>query len=270
MQAFRLGVAAVLVVGSATTAARADDAGSTTFERHVRPIFKAYCLDCHGGGAELKGKLDLRLARTARRGGKRGPALVPGKPEESVLLDRIREGEMPPGEKKVPPAQVAIIERWIAQGARTLRDEPESLPPGIDITPEERAFWAFQPVRRPEPPAIRPDESARVRTPDRRLPPGGAAPTRARRSRPRPIGSRCCAARRSTSRGCRRRPSWSTRSSPIGGRMPMSGRSTACSIRRITASAGRGTGSTSPATPIPTATATTTPRVPTPTSTATT
>ncbi len=144
---------------------RADDATTTTFERQVRPILKAYCLDCHGGGSELKGKLDLRLARTARRGGKLGPALVPGKPDESVLLDRIREGEMPPGEKKVPPAQVALIERWIAQGARTLRDEPESLPPGIDITPEERAFWAFQPIRRLLPPVVVPEDRARVRTP---------------------------------------------------------------------------------------------------------
>src|SRR5262245_9139715 len=106
---------------------RADDVEPTTFERSIRPIFKAYCLDCHCGGAELKGKLDRRLARTARRGGQQGPAVLPGKPEESVLLDRIREGEMPPGEKKVPPAQVAVIERWIAQGARTLRDEPASL-----------------------------------------------------------------------------------------------------------------------------------------------
>src|SRR5262249_3419586 len=90
--------------------------------------------------------------------------LVAGKPEESVLLDRVRDGEMPPGEKKVLPAQVAIIERWIAQGARTLRDEPESLPPGIDITPEERSFWAFQPVRRLAPPAVTPEDRGRVRT----------------------------------------------------------------------------------------------------------
>jgi hypothetical protein len=144
---------------------RADDGAAITFERDVRPILKAYCLDCHGGGTELKGKLDLRLARTARRGGKQGPALVPGKPDESILLDRVREGEMPPGEKKVPGAQVAIIERWIAQGARTFRHEPESLPPGIDITPEERAFWAFQPIQRPAPPAVGPEDRARIRTP---------------------------------------------------------------------------------------------------------
>jgi hypothetical protein len=166
MQAVRLSIlAACLVVSGPATATQVDDVPSTTFEQHVRPIFKAYCLDCHGGGAELKGKLDLRLARTARRGGKGGPALAPGKPEESVLLDRIRDGEMPPGEKKVPPAQVAVVERWIAQGARTLRDEPESLPPGIEITPEERAFWAFQPIRSPQAPAVAPEDGDRVRTP---------------------------------------------------------------------------------------------------------
>jgi hypothetical protein len=167
MDAIRLShaVAVVAVSLGLTASVRADDQSPTTFERHVRPILKAYCLDCHGGGAELKGKLDLRLARTARQGGKQGPALIPGKPEESLLLDRVRDGEMPPGEKKVPPAQVAVIERWISQGARTLRDEPESLSPGIDITPEDRAFWAFQPIRRTEPPSVAPADRPQVRTP---------------------------------------------------------------------------------------------------------
>lgn len=143
-------------------AARADE--SPTFERDVRPILKAYCLDCHGGGEQVKGKLDLRLKRFAVRGGATGPALVPGQPDESELLARVRDGEMPPGEKKVPADQIAVLEKWIAAGAPTAREEPESLPQGIDITPEDRAFWAFQPIRRldPPPPA---GSDARVRTP---------------------------------------------------------------------------------------------------------
>ncbi len=153
-----------IILGPAVTAG-ADKNEPPVFERDVRPILKTYCLDCHGGGAELKGKLDLRLARTARRGGKSGPAIVVGQPEESLLMNRIQDGEMPPSEKKVPPAQVAIIERWITAGARTLREEPESLPPGIDITPEERAYWAFQPIGRPDPPQVQPRARARVRTP---------------------------------------------------------------------------------------------------------
>src|SRR5204862_5100456 len=107
-----------------------------TFERDVRPILKAYCLDCHGAAESPKGKLDLRLKRFAERGGQSGPAIVAGKPGESYLLERLREGEMPPGEKKVPPEQIAIIERWIAGGAATLRPEPERLSPGLGITAE--------------------------------------------------------------------------------------------------------------------------------------
>jgi Protein of unknown function (DUF1553)/Protein of unknown function (DUF1549)/Planctomycete cytochrome C len=134
-----------------------------TFERDVRPILKEYCLDCHGGGESIKGKLDLRLKRFIERGGKSGPAIVAGKPEESYLLVRLKEGDMPPGEKKVPPEKIAVIERWVAGGAATLRREPERLSPGADITPEERAHWAFQPIRRGDPPAFR--TPARVRTP---------------------------------------------------------------------------------------------------------
>jgi Protein of unknown function (DUF1549)/Protein of unknown function (DUF1553)/Planctomycete cytochrome C len=134
-----------------------------TFEKDVRPIFKAYCLDCHGGGEALKGQLDLRLKRFAERGGKSGPAVVAGRPEESLLIERLRAGEMPPGEKKVPLEQIALIERWIAGGALARRNEPERLDPGIGMTPEERAYWAFQPIRRPAPPTFEPND--RVRTP---------------------------------------------------------------------------------------------------------
>jgi Protein of unknown function (DUF1549)/Protein of unknown function (DUF1553)/Planctomycete cytochrome C len=167
MHRFCLFVVAAAIAGSLgpVVSARADANEPPVFERDVRPILKAYCLDCHGGGAELKGKLDLRLARTARRGGKGGPAVVAGQPDQSPLMTRIQDGEMPPGEKKVPPAQIAVIGRWIAAGARTFREEPESLPPGIDITPEERAFWAYQPIQRPEPPRVQPEDRARMRTP---------------------------------------------------------------------------------------------------------
>jgi len=151
----------LIVIARVGVVARADQ--PPTFERDVRPIFKAYCLDCHGGGERLKGKLDLRLKRFAVRGGATGPALVPGQPDESELLARVRDGEMPPGDKKVPADRVAVLEKWIAAGAPTAREEPESLPAGIDITPEERAFWAFQPLRRPDPPPA--GSEGRVRTP---------------------------------------------------------------------------------------------------------
>jgi hypothetical protein len=154
-----ISVALAVWVGSISARAHA----GLSFERDVRPIFKEFCLDCHGGGESIKGKLDLRLKRFAERGGKSGPAIVAGKPDESYLLVRLKEGEMPPGEKKVPPDKIAVIERWVAGGAATLRPEPERLSRGVDITLEDRAHWAFQPIRRRDPPAFPAQD--RVRTP---------------------------------------------------------------------------------------------------------
>src|SRR5262245_5140497 len=95
--------------------ARAEE--KLTFEQHVRPILKAYCLDCHGATERPKGRLDLRLRRFAVKGGTTGPAIVPGSPHKSALVERLKAGEMPPTEKKVPAKDIAVIERWIATGA---------------------------------------------------------------------------------------------------------------------------------------------------------
>src|SRR5262245_29111845 len=83
-----------LGVGCGTPAPAATDPPS--FERHVRPVLKAYCLDCHGAGEKLRGGLDLRLKRFAVKGGKNGPAVVAGDPAGSPLLQRLKSGEMPP------------------------------------------------------------------------------------------------------------------------------------------------------------------------------
>lgn len=133
------------------------------FERDIRPILREHCYDCHGAEKELKGKLDLRLRRFMVRGGKSGPAIVPGDPAASLLIERIREGEMPPSGKAVPKGQIAILERWIADKAPTARLEPESIGKGLGVTKEEREYWAFQPIRRPLVPAYA--KADRVRTP---------------------------------------------------------------------------------------------------------
>ena len=125
------------------------------FETDIRPILRAHCLDCHGAEEQLQGGLDLRLVRFMTKGGDSGPALVPGDPAASPLVARIRAGEMPPGSVKVSAAEAAILEAWIVAGAPTARPEPETIPPGLGITPEERAWWAFQPLVRPPVPEVR-------------------------------------------------------------------------------------------------------------------
>lgn len=120
---------------------------SPVYEQHIRPILKAHCFRCHGGDqAEAKSGLDLRQRRLIVLGGESGPALVPGKREESLLFQRVDTGEMPPGDVKLTPTEVATIGAWIDAGAATLRPEPDRLPSEAEITPEDRAFWSFQPL----------------------------------------------------------------------------------------------------------------------------
>lgn len=126
-----------------------------TYEKDVRPILKAHCFHCHGEGGELKGNLDLRLRRLIATGGDSGEGLVPGKPDDSLVLQRIKDKEMPPGNKVVPEKEVAVLEKWIAQGAVTAAPEPEGNAPVSEITAEEKRFWAFQPIQRPALPTVK-------------------------------------------------------------------------------------------------------------------
>ena len=142
---------------------RSTVAGETTYERQIRPVFRKHCFDCHGAEEKKEAELDLRLVRFMTRGGESGPAIVPNDPDGSLLIQRIRDGEMPPGEAKVSAAELAVLEQWVLTGAKTVRPEPESIGPGLGITPEERAFWSFQPIRRPKVRGHR--EISRVRTP---------------------------------------------------------------------------------------------------------
>ena len=116
-----------LVFLSSLSIVQAADVEKLSFEQHIRPIFRAHCFDCHGATEKFKGDLDLRLVRFIKKGGKNGPAIVPGNPQGSYLLERIQNGEMPPGENSVPQEEIEIIKRWIAAGAVTARPEPASL-----------------------------------------------------------------------------------------------------------------------------------------------
>lgn len=146
--------------------AHGDEAAELTFEKDIRPIFRAHCFDCHGATDEMQGQLDLRLVRFLKQGGESGAAITVGAPEDSYLLDRVRSGEMPPGDHRVSDKEIAVLEKWIAQGAKTIRPEPETIPPGLGLTPEERSFWSFQPIVRPDVKDLASfSEADRVRTP---------------------------------------------------------------------------------------------------------
>ncbi|MGQ0637435.1 MAG: DUF1553 domain-containing protein [Planctomycetaceae bacterium] len=126
----------------------------------VASIFERNCVSCHQGDRP-KGGLSLVNATQALRGGDSGTVIVPGRPDESLLLDLI-SGEMPEMPQKarpLPARQVAEIRRWIEQGA--------PWPENVTLTDRKLAgadddWWCFRPLVRPEVPVV---DSDWVRTP---------------------------------------------------------------------------------------------------------
>ena len=127
------------------------------FEEHVRPLLADRCFRCH---SEKKHESNLRLdgRHTILAGGDSGPAIVPGKPDESLLLDavRYRSLEMPP-DRRLSQKEVDILARWVEMGAPwpgAARGETIPVPRshGLKITDADRSYWAFQPIRRPQVP----------------------------------------------------------------------------------------------------------------------
>lgn len=121
------------------------------FETHIRPLLVKRCVDCHGPDEQSSNlRLDLR-ASAIERGGDSGPAIEPGKPDHSLLMEAVRweSFEMPP-EEQLPAEEIALLERWIKMGAPWPADDPEQLATLQDgpISEEDKAYWAFQtPVR---------------------------------------------------------------------------------------------------------------------------
>ncbi len=99
------------------TEGRADPAAVEFFEKSVRPILATRCQGCHGPTKQKGGlRLDARPAILA--GGATGPAVVPGNPRESLLVDAINYGEtvqMPP-KSKLPPQEIATLTEWVKRG----------------------------------------------------------------------------------------------------------------------------------------------------------
>lgn len=120
-------------------------------QHDVIPILLLRCTVCHGT-QRREGGLDLRTSTSMRKGGKSGPAFVPGNPSQSLMLKRIQAEEMPPRKslvevmvKPMEPEEVRTLTRWIELGAPEVGADsstPSLL--GEATSKEDRAFWAFQ------------------------------------------------------------------------------------------------------------------------------
>jgi hypothetical protein len=136
-----------------------DAEGDAFFETKVRPLLIARCQECHGATGKPKGGLRLISRESVLGGGDAGPAAVPGKPGESLIVGAIRyldELKMPP-KAKLADEEIAILERWVAQGLPWPKAAATAaVPSGTEfkITEEQRRFWSFQPVKAVEPPTV--------------------------------------------------------------------------------------------------------------------
>ncbi len=128
--------------------------GVEFFEQKIRPVLVERCHKCHSDTAEkLKANLRLDSREGLLKGGDRGPAVVPGNPAGSLLLQAVRHADddlkMPPKEKKLAPEVIADLEAWVKLGAPM----PAARPPGEAAT--RGPHWAFAPPRDPLPPPVK-------------------------------------------------------------------------------------------------------------------
>ncbi|MBX3435905.1 MAG: PSD1 domain-containing protein [Planctomycetaceae bacterium] len=123
----------------------ADDAAD--FLNEVRPLLESRCFECHGADAREAG---LRLDRKslALSGGDSGQVILPGKSAESPLIQRISSDDpatrMPPDGDPLTTEQITLLKSWIDTGA--------AWPDGVDAPKEPSPHWAYQPIRRYDPP----------------------------------------------------------------------------------------------------------------------
>lgn len=163
-------MAGLILVGAVVRASQAPPQASTAqaeqqaitfFETRIRPLLAANCQACHGESAMAGLRVDSREG--LMRGGETGPAIVPGAPEKSTLVKAVQHADgfprMPRGRAKLAAQDVEALEQWIRDGAVWPATATAAPAPAVAheraITSEQRAYWAFRPLAKPEAPNVR-------------------------------------------------------------------------------------------------------------------
>ncbi len=136
------------------------------FEAEIRPLLVDRCYECHGELTRAKGGLKLTSRAELLVGGATGPAAVPGKPAESLLVAAVRhQGPKMPPKTRLSDVEIEKLVRWIDQGLPWPNSKPAAASSEVafKISNEQRHFWSFQPVHAQSPPAV--NDLAWSRTP---------------------------------------------------------------------------------------------------------
>src|SRR5207245_8383504 len=127
--------------------------GTAMTQHDIIPVLLRHCTVCHGL-RRREADLDLRTKSAMLRGGKSGSAIVPSKPEASLIIKKIRAGQMPPRDrlqevsvKPIEQAEIQTLARWIAAAAPEVASEPDNAPtiPHPPVRHKERDHQAVKP-----------------------------------------------------------------------------------------------------------------------------
>ncbi|MEK6238416.1 MAG: DUF1549 domain-containing protein, partial [Planctomycetales bacterium] len=127
------------------------------FEKSVRPVLANRCLKCHGADKQ-EGDLRLDSLSAIKSGGESGPAVQPGKPAKSLLVEAIQweSLEMPPKDP-LPAKEIKVLVAWVKMGAPWPSNENRgelTIRQRTIISDKDRSWWAFQPVKDPPVPNV--------------------------------------------------------------------------------------------------------------------
>src|SRR5947209_2085674 len=145
-----------LFFAAAPAAAAPQGEGVEFFEKQVRPILVGRCYPCHSDAAtKVKGGLKLDTRAAVRKGGERGPAIIPGDPDKSLLVNAVRYADealrMPP-KAKLSDAEIQTLETWVRIGA----PDPRTVAVATAPAPAHPTdLWSLRPVQDPPVPAVR-------------------------------------------------------------------------------------------------------------------
>src|SRR6266404_9070420 len=126
------------------------------YTRDVKPILTKNCITCHGAVKQRSG-LRLDTAKAAFEGGNSGPVIVAGKSAASRIIHAVTgthdAPKMPPKGPRLDASQIALLKRWIDEGARAPASETVQT-----TTNPKGKHWSFQPIKRPALPAVKDEQ----------------------------------------------------------------------------------------------------------------
>lgn len=137
-------IRSLLLIALLSSSLRADE----FFTEKIEPLLRKRCFECHSHGSTIEAGLALDSKSGWKQGGDSGPAIIPGKPEKSLLIQMVNwtddDHQMPP-EEKLPNNEIKLLIEWIKRGA----PDPRTL--NIDKS-DALKWWSLKPMKRPSVP----------------------------------------------------------------------------------------------------------------------